>query len=97
MLDEYSRFRRTIPYVDDRYTHLLTIRRRFTFNEQTAKHHRVKVGETVDGLALKYYGNEKFWWAIMDANPRYMTEMDIQVGDVLIVPDFEEVVAKLNG
>lgn len=48
-------------------------------------------GDTIDGIAYKYYGNAQYWWAIMDANPRYASEVDIKAGDILTIPSLEEI------
>ena len=45
-----------------------------------------------DYIAYKTYGDSRLYWAILDANPQYQSELEIQVGDVLIVPAYDEVV-----
>ena len=47
--------------------------------------HRLTDTETLDQLALRYYGREDLWWRIADANPRRFP-MDWQPGDVLRIP-----------
>jgi len=51
----------------------------------------VIAGETIDGLAQAYYGNSAYWWCIMDANRQYESEVEIKAGDILNIPDYEEV------
>lgn len=68
------------------------IRNRHKFNLKKAGYHTVVEGDTIDAIAHRYYGNSQLWWAIMDANPRYQSELEIRAGDVLCVPPFEEVV-----
>ena len=46
-------------------------------------------------FAFRYYGNSRFTWVILDANS-LQSELDINVGDVLFIPNFEEV-AKISG
>lgn len=41
--------------------------------------------ETLDQLALKYYGREDLWWRIADANPEKFP-LDWQAGDTLVIP-----------
>lgn len=47
--------------------------------------YRVTQGETVDLLARRFYGDERLWWRILDANP-VVYPLDIEAGDVLNVP-----------
>jgi nucleoid-associated protein YgaU len=47
--------------------------------------HVVTQGETVDLLARRYYGDERLWWRILDANP-LVYPLDLQPGDVLNIP-----------
>ena len=35
-------------------------------------------------------------WAILDANPQYRTEFDIENGDKILIPDYESVVKLVN-
>jgi len=48
--------------------------------------HQWKLGDRIDILAARYYGDEQLWWVIMDANPRYLSSLDIKIGDVLAIP-----------
>ncbi len=47
--------------------------------------HTVLAGETLDLLALRYYGREDLWWRIADANPT-VRPPDIAPGDILSIP-----------
>ncbi len=47
--------------------------------------------DTTDNLAYKYYGSSSLWWVIMDANPKYQTELEIEVGNTIFIPDRTEV------
>jgi hypothetical protein len=47
--------------------------------------HRLSDAETLDLLALRYYGREDLWWRIADANAP-MFPLDFRPGDVLRVP-----------
>jgi len=68
------------------------IRSRNHFNLSKATYYTVVQGDTIDGIAYKRYGNTQLWWAIMDANPQYQSEIEIKAGDILCIPPFEEVV-----
>ena len=68
------------------------IRSRNHFNLSKATYYTVVQGDTIDGIAYKHYGNTQLWWAIMDANPQYQSEIEIKAGDILCIPPFEEVV-----
>lgn len=47
--------------------------------------YRVTQGETIDLLARRFYGDERLWWRILDANPTIFP-LDIKPGDVLNIP-----------
>ena len=87
-----SRFVKTPAYIRRGETLILKIRGRVTFNESLCSYYTVVQGDTLDGIAYHKYGNAHLWWAIMDANPVYQSEIDIKAGDVLKIPPLEEVV-----
>lgn len=72
---------------------MLRIRSRFSFNMENCTSYTWCEGDTLDGVAHRQYGISALRWAILDANPKYRTEFDIEVGDVIQIPDFEEVVS----
>jgi phage tail protein X len=74
----------------------LGMRKRFTFNEKNCTTHEWTEGDTLDGVSYKYYGETDLRWAILDANPKYRTEFDIRNGDIILIPDSEEVVDLVN-
>lgn len=47
--------------------------------------HRVTQGEQIDLLARRFYGDERLWWRILDANP-LVYPLDIAPGDELVMP-----------
>jgi hypothetical protein len=47
-------------------------------------------GDRLDLLASRYYNDPRYWWFILDANPNYMEEHEIQNGDTLLIPPYEE-------
>ena len=87
-----SRYTRTPAYVRQGSNLILGIRSRNYFNVDKSTFYTVVQGDTIDGIAYKQYGNAQLWWAIMDANPRYLSELEINPGDVLTIPSFDEVV-----
>lgn len=95
-------------YANSRYLHtaMLTrrghdrptfeIRERFSFDEQTSDAYTWIDGDTLDGVAYKFYQNTALRWALLEANPQYRTEFDIKPGDIIMVPSFNEVVNIVN-
>lgn len=49
-------------------------------------------GMRLDILAKEYYGTERLDWVILDANPKYLTPFEIQVGDIINIPNPERVI-----
>lgn len=47
--------------------------------------HVVTSGESLDQLALRYYGNEELWWRIADANPARLP-LDLSPGETIVIP-----------
>ena len=74
----------------------LKIRERFNFNQEDCVTHEWCEGDTLDGVSYRYYGISALRWAILDANPKYRTEFDIKSGDIILIPDYEEVVNLVN-
>lgn len=94
---ENSRYLRTKLYTRLGWNNpILQTRERFTFNQEKCLLHEWIEGDTLDGVAYKYYGFSALRWAILDANPKYRTEFDIKNGDIVQIPDYEEVVSLVN-
>ena len=74
----------------------LEMRKRFTFNQEKCTTHEWCEGDTLDGVSYRYYGISALRWAILDANPKYRTEFDIANGDIILIPEYEEVVSLVN-
>lgn len=74
----------------------LQIRERYSFNQDNCELYEWCDGDTLDGVAYKYYENTALRWAILDANPKYRTEFEIKNGDVIMIPDYDEVVNLVN-
>lgn len=70
-----------------------TLRRRGLqrFSSNEAFIHIYQLGDRIDLLAHKYYGEAQLWWVIMDANPKYMTPWDIKVGDTLYILPYNSI------
>ena len=75
---------------------MLKSRQRFQFNQDNFTTYQWCIGDTLDGVAYKIYGLCALRWVLLDANPKYRTEYDIHVGDIINVPDYEEVVNLVN-
>lgn len=69
----------------------LTTPSRVNFTASKCSLYQVIAGDTIDGIAYKFYGNSAYWWCIMDANREYQSELEIKAGDILQIPDVEEV------
>lgn len=96
-LYDNSRYLRTKQYTRLGWdSPTLRIRDRFTFNQEKCQLHEWCDGDTLDGVAYRYYGVSALRWAILDANPKYKTEFDIKCGDRILIPDYEEVVDIVN-
>lgn len=91
-----SRYVKTSAYVRRGETLILSIRNRNRFDMGKATFYTVVQGDTIDGIAYKQYGNAQLWWAIMDANPVYQSELEIKPGDVLAIPSYDEVVTLIG-
>lgn len=72
------------------------MRERFHFDENNCTLHEWCEGDTLDGVAFRYYEETSLRWAILDANPQYRTEFDINNGDHILIPNYEEVVSLVN-
>ena len=94
---ENSRYLHTKQYTRLGWnSNTLEIRNRFTFNQEKCTYYEWTDGDTLDGVAYRYYGISALRWAILDANTKYRTEFDIKNGDVILIPDYDEVVNLVN-
>lgn len=72
---------------------IFNIRKKTKFNPDSATYYTFKREDTLDGIAYSMYGNANLYWAILDANPQYLSETDIPVGAILMIPSLDEVVS----
>lgn len=91
MLFQGTRFTHTQAYIRDGSALVLDIRRQATFDLTDATYYTFVERDTLDGIAYEQYGNAKLWWAILDANPQFSSEIEIKPGDLLTIPSYEEV------
>lgn len=91
MINEGSRYLKTSVFAKDGQAFIFNIREKRKFNTDLATYYTVLQGDTLDGIAYRFYGNANLYWAILDANPQYLSEVDVKVGDVLVIPDISEV------
>ena len=91
-----SRYTKTPAYIRDGTNLILSIRERSNFNLDGATFYTVVQGDTLDGIAYSHYSNAQLGWAIMDANPKYLSELELKPGDVIIIPSFDEVVKAIG-
>lgn len=61
------------------------------FNTMTSLKHVFIQSDTLYNLAFEFYHDPQLWWVILEANPKYRTELDIKVGDVINIPSKDEV------
>lgn len=86
-----SRYTKTPAYIHSA-TVALKMRERVKFNEKNYTYYTVVQGDTIDGISYKLYGKASLYWAIMDANKKYQSEVEIKAGDILAIPSYQEVV-----
>ena len=51
----------------------------------------VKIGDTLDSIALRYYNTPLYWWIIADVNAM-QDSLELKEGQILSIPDINEVV-----
>lgn len=86
-----SRYINTPIYARKGQEFIFDIRKKYKFNLDSANYYTTVRGDTIDGIANKFYGNAALYWAILDSN-NLMSELDIEPGMTLVIPPYEEVV-----
>lgn len=51
--------------------------------------HKIKSGDTLDSLALYYYGNPTYYWIIADFNDILDPFLPLVVGEIISIPTFQ--------
>jgi len=70
----------------DGTTHeVISLRLRHDQIPRVSQVHRLTQGESLDLLARRFFGDERLWWRILDANP-VIYPLDFQSGDKLNIP-----------
>jgi hypothetical protein len=54
----------------------------------------VQQGQRLDMIAFELYGDSQLEWVLMDANPQYLTPLDVQPGDRINAPLPEKVIKR---
>lgn len=49
-------------------------------------HYQVQMGDRIDLLSFKFYGDPILWWVIAVANDLEILPTDLNVGDTLLIP-----------
>lgn len=86
-----SRYSKT-PLLSREGAMVFKTRKRYDFDLTDSILHEVQMGDTLDGLAYKYYKDSQLYWVILEVNPIYDSPLDIKVGDILVLPRYAEVV-----
>lgn len=87
-----SRYLKTPIYARKGQQFIFDIRNKFDFNLEEADYYTVVQGDTIDGIAFKFYGNAQLYWAILDSN-NLMSELDLEPGMTLVIPPYGDVVS----
>ena len=53
--------------------------------------HKVEIPDTLDSLALQYYGNPTYYWIIADYNRIHDPFAKLKVGSYIKIPDFSNI------
>lgn len=91
MIHENSRYVGTETFRNADRAVVLKKRERKTFNKDKCTLYQFKQGDRLDNLSYRFYGKSHYWWCILDCNPKYLCELDIRVGDYLLIPNASEV------
>lgn len=86
-----SRFIRTEVDLFNYPSLILRIREPVTFNPTALTSYIFTSADNLRLISYKFYGVPHLWWAILDANPFYQSELDIKVGDIIKIPPSQEV------
>ena len=90
---EGSRYRNVYVYEaahKNKIVKAFHIRRLQNLDTRNATKHTWIEDDRLDNLATRYYGDPQYWWFILDSNPRYMEEYEIQNGDTILILPYSE-------
>ena len=88
---KHSRYIETPAYYSEGSVLTFDIRRRKDFSKAKGTYYMWKETDTMDYLAFKHYGSHSLWWVLLDANPKYQSELEIKSGDIIFIPDKSEI------
>lgn len=91
MLHENSRYINTRTFIDRNGAVVFYTRTRQIFNPDNCTQYSVQGSDTLESIAVKKLGSAHYKWAIMDCNPHYLNELEIKVGDTLLIPSIKDV------
>lgn len=86
-----SRYTKTAMYIRDEVA-IFKIREMLDLRRADGIIYEFTEGDTLDGIAYKFYGDSQLWWVLLEANVGYRTPMDIKHGDELFIPAHQEVI-----
>lgn len=87
-LSRYANFPYYYNTLDNKYIYGTTS---YLSQDASAKYHKVKKGDTLDKLALIYYGNPTYFWVIADFNRILNCLDDLEIGSTLYIPSINEI------
>lgn len=94
-VSRYSIFPYYYNRIDEKYIYGLTAQLNNT--NTTYVNHVVEQGDTLDTLALYYYNNPTYYWVIADFNRILDPYTELQVGQTLRIPTFNNIEYDLGG
>lgn len=94
MLFDKSRYVGTPTFKNPDGAIIFSTRKKRVYNKDNCTLYKFSSNDRIDTVSYKFYGHSKYWWHIMDCNDKYMCELDIKVGDYILIPSPSEV---LNG
>ena len=87
-LSRYADFPYYYNKLDNKYEYGITS---YLNQNVSAKAYTVKKGDTLDSIALMYYGNPTYFWVIADFNRILNCLDDLTVGELLYIPSINEI------
>jgi phage tail protein X len=70
---------------------ILGYREEMKCNKDELTYYQFRQGDRLDKIAYKFYGEANYATFILDANPKYQSELDIVPGDVIAIPSFMDI------